>query len=53
VKKVVDYVTKAPAGGGAFREVVELILKGQGRWKKALDLFHRTNVRVGSGAMLV
>ncbi|HVZ80794.1 MAG TPA: HAD hydrolase family protein [bacterium] len=53
VKKVVDYVTKAPAGGGAFREVVEHILKGQGRWKKALDLFHRNNVRIGSGAMLV
>lgn len=53
VKKVVDHVTKAPAGGGAFREVVELILKGQGRWKRTLDLFHRTNVRVGSGTMLV
>lgn len=53
VKKVVDHVTQAPAGRGAYREVVEVILKRQGRWKKALDLFHRTNVRIGSGAMLV
>lgn len=53
VKKVVDYVTKAPAGGGAFREVVEHILKGQGRWAKAVGLFHKTNQRIGSGAMLV
>jgi 3-deoxy-D-manno-octulosonate 8-phosphate phosphatase (KDO 8-P phosphatase) len=26
------YVTKAPGGRGAVREVVELILKAQGRW---------------------
>jgi 3-deoxy-D-manno-octulosonate 8-phosphate phosphatase (KDO 8-P phosphatase) len=27
------YVTNAPGGRGAIREVVELILKAQGRWK--------------------
>lgn len=43
LKKVVDYVTKAPAGGGAFREVVERILKGRGLWEKALREFHRKN----------
>src|SRR5690349_7643108 len=30
VKRAVDYVTHAAAGGGAFREVVEKILKSQG-----------------------
>lgn len=53
VKKSVDYVTKAPAGGGAFREVVEKILKDQGRWKMAVEAFHRNNVRLSSGPMLV
>jgi 3-deoxy-D-manno-octulosonate 8-phosphate phosphatase (KDO 8-P phosphatase) len=45
VKKAVHYVTKAGAGAGAFREVVEKILKGQGAWKKALRNFHRMNSR--------
>jgi 3-deoxy-D-manno-octulosonate 8-phosphate phosphatase (KDO 8-P phosphatase) len=43
VKKAVNYVTKAGAGEGAFREVVEKILKVQGTWKKALENFHRMN----------
>jgi 3-deoxy-D-manno-octulosonate 8-phosphate phosphatase (KDO 8-P phosphatase) len=43
LKKAVDYVTKAPAGSGAFREVVERILKAQGRWNKAVKEFHRIN----------
>jgi 3-deoxy-D-manno-octulosonate 8-phosphate phosphatase (KDO 8-P phosphatase) len=43
VKKAVDYVTKAGAGEGAFREVVEKILKSQGAWKKAIRSFHRLN----------
>ncbi len=33
VKAVADYVTKARGGYGAVREVVELILKAQNRWK--------------------
>jgi len=51
VKQVVDYVTKAPAGEGAFREVVEKILKAEGKWKKAVDQFHqinRTNVETST-----
>lgn len=28
-----DYVTKAPGGRGAVREVIEHILRAQGRWK--------------------
>ena len=31
-KSHAHYVTKAPGGEGAIREVVELILKAQGRW---------------------
>jgi 3-deoxy-D-manno-octulosonate 8-phosphate phosphatase (KDO 8-P phosphatase) len=43
VKKAVDYVTQSPAGGGAFREVVEKILKAQGCWTRALERFQRFN----------
>jgi 3-deoxy-D-manno-octulosonate 8-phosphate phosphatase (KDO 8-P phosphatase) len=43
VKKAVHYITRTPAGEGAFREVVEKILKAQGRWVPALQSFHRAN----------
>jgi 3-deoxy-D-manno-octulosonate 8-phosphate phosphatase (KDO 8-P phosphatase) len=36
VKRAAHYVTVANGGEGAVREVVELILKAQGRWKKAI-----------------
>jgi len=36
VKRAAHYVTQAKGGGGAVREVVELILKAQGKWKKAI-----------------
>lgn len=36
VKKVCDYVTKKEGGRGAVREVVEMILKAQGKWKKLI-----------------
>ena len=36
VKKVADYVTKKAGGAGAVREVIELILKAQGLWPKAI-----------------
>lgn len=32
IKQVADYVTKRRGGEGAVREVVELILKAQGKW---------------------
>ena len=38
VQRVAHYVTKARGGEGALREVVELILKSQGLWKKAIPL---------------
>jgi 3-deoxy-D-manno-octulosonate 8-phosphate phosphatase (KDO 8-P phosphatase) len=36
LKEVSHYVTLAGGGGGSAREVVELILKAQGRWEEAI-----------------
>ncbi len=36
VKEVCHYVTAAPGGRGAVREVVELLLKAQGKWEGIL-----------------
>ena len=36
VKAQAHYVTAAPGGSGAVREVVELILKAQGYWEEIL-----------------
>ena len=36
VKRAAHYITVAIGGRGAAREVVELILKSQGRWKEAV-----------------
>jgi 3-deoxy-D-manno-octulosonate 8-phosphate phosphatase (KDO 8-P phosphatase) len=38
LKAVCHYVTRRPGGRGAAREVVELILKSQGRWEEAIPL---------------
>lgn len=37
VKKAAHYTTKAVAGRGAIREVVELILKSKGVWESMID----------------
>ena len=37
VKRAAHHVTQAPGGEGAVREVVELLLKAQGRWQEILD----------------
>lgn len=37
VKKAAHYTTKASAGQGAIREVVELILKSKGVWETMID----------------
>lgn len=37
VQQAAHYVTKARGGEGAAREVVELILKAQGKWKDAVS----------------
>jgi 3-deoxy-D-manno-octulosonate 8-phosphate phosphatase (KDO 8-P phosphatase) len=34
VRKAVDYVTRLPGGKGAVREVCELVLKSQKKWKR-------------------
>jgi 3-deoxy-D-manno-octulosonate 8-phosphate phosphatase (KDO 8-P phosphatase) len=36
VKRAVHYVTKSSGGNGAVREVVELLLKSQGKWNTVL-----------------
>ena len=36
VKPIADYVTQAPGGSGAVREVVEVLLKAQGKWDSIL-----------------
>jgi 3-deoxy-D-manno-octulosonate 8-phosphate phosphatase (KDO 8-P phosphatase) len=36
VKAIAHLVTQAPGGQGAVREVVELLLKAQGRWEEIL-----------------
>jgi 3-deoxy-D-manno-octulosonate 8-phosphate phosphatase (KDO 8-P phosphatase) len=36
VKAQAHYVTAAPGGSGAVREVVELILQAQGYWEEIL-----------------
>ena len=37
VKRAAHYVTARPGGDGAIREVVELLLKAQGRWEEMID----------------
>lgn len=37
VKRVADYVTIAPGGRGAIRELCEFILKAQGRWENWVE----------------
>ncbi len=39
VKKIAHFVTKAPGGSGAVREVGELVLKAQGLWDSVLERF--------------
>lgn len=36
VKAAADYVTRAPGGRGAVREVVEMILKAQDKWDRVV-----------------
>ncbi|MCA6085219.1 KdsC family phosphatase [Candidatus Endomicrobiellum agilis] len=39
VKKYVDYVSILNGGEGIVREVIELIMKAKGEWKKSLDRY--------------
>lgn len=38
-RSVAHYVTRAKGGQGAVREVIELILKSQGRWSDLVDQY--------------
>ena len=40
LKAVCTYITQRGCGKGAAREVIELILKAQGRWEEAVPLAH-------------
>lgn len=42
VKARARYVTQAPGGQGAVREVVELLLKAQGHWEEMLTKYEAT-----------
>jgi 3-deoxy-D-manno-octulosonate 8-phosphate phosphatase (KDO 8-P phosphatase) len=39
IKLAASYITLRPGGSGAVREVAELLLKCQGKWKEALKLY--------------
>ena len=38
-RSVAHYVTRAKGGRGAVREVIEIILKSQGRWNDLVDQY--------------
>jgi len=39
VRDAAEIVTETPGGRGAVREVIEMVLKAQGRWEQAVELF--------------
>ena len=41
VKARADFVTRTPGGHGAVREVVELILRSQGVWRRIVEAYAR------------
>jgi 3-deoxy-D-manno-octulosonate 8-phosphate phosphatase (KDO 8-P phosphatase) len=45
VKQEAHYVTAAPGGSGAVREVIELILKAQGLWEEIMQKYEIPSVR--------
>ncbi|MGH7739154.1 MAG: KdsC family phosphatase [bacterium] len=50
VKRAAHYVTKARGGAGAFREMVEVLIRAQGLWEQTLRKFRRMN-SAPSGAL--
>ncbi len=40
VKKCADYVTQKKGGDGAVREIIELILKTQGKWEEVIEIIY-------------
>lgn len=41
VKAAAHYVTTRPGGQGAVREILELILKTQGKWQQVVELYRQ------------
>ncbi|MEK7678916.1 MAG: HAD-IIIA family hydrolase [Deltaproteobacteria bacterium] len=41
VKSAAHYITRLPGGRGAVREVTDMILKAQGRWKEAMKRYFK------------
>jgi len=39
VRQAAAYVTRLPGGTGAVREVIEMILKAQGRWDEVIQVY--------------
>jgi 3-deoxy-D-manno-octulosonate 8-phosphate phosphatase (KDO 8-P phosphatase) len=39
VKKNVDYVSSFKGGEGAVREIIEIVMRSKGEWKKVLDRY--------------
>ncbi len=39
VRQAAAYVTRLPGGAGAVREVIEMILKAQGRWDEVIQAY--------------
>jgi 3-deoxy-D-manno-octulosonate 8-phosphate phosphatase (KDO 8-P phosphatase) len=50
VKKAATFVTTAPGGRGAVREVAELLLQARGEWQSLLKQFFQESSDVASGA---
>ena len=44
VKKIAHYITQKEGGKGAFREVTELLLKAQGKWKQTVKNAQSGNI---------
>lgn len=44
VKQIAHYVTKTRGGHGAVRELVELIFKSRGEWKRIVESFSKDGV---------
>jgi 3-deoxy-D-manno-octulosonate 8-phosphate phosphatase (KDO 8-P phosphatase) len=39
VKRLAAYTTRAPGGGGAVREAIEVLFRAQGRWEEAVRVY--------------
>ncbi|MBI5207418.1 MAG: hypothetical protein HY934_06460 [Candidatus Firestonebacteria bacterium] len=40
IKKIANFVTKKSGGNGALREIIETIIKHQGKWKSVIEVYY-------------